>query len=400
MTLTLEHYRSVAPRGTLDLLERLSEPLKGKRVLHVNSTRSGGGVAEILHRLVPLMQELGLEARWETIEGNPFFYETTKKFHNGLQGNEQVISPKMLEGFLEVNRWNREKIDLSADVLFIHDPQPIALVEGRTPESRWIWRCHIDASRPQRQVWSFLRQFVLRYDAGIVSLPKFAQRLPIPQFVVFPSIDPLSDKNRDLSHDEVIKILERLKIPMDRPILLQVSRFDRFKDPVGVIEAYKLIRRRNRCILVLAGGEATDDPEGAKVLEEVRSAAGGDPDIYILLLPPTAHLEINALQRAATLVFQKSIKEGFGLTVAEAMWKKKPVIGGFTGGITAQVIYGTTGYTVNSIEGAALRASFLLNNQDVMKKMGEDAHEYVRHRFLITRHIRDYLAISQHLLPR
>lgn len=397
MTSALDEYRDVAPKGTVDFLRRLGELARGRTMLHVNSTRYGGGVAEILHRLLPLLDELGVRTRWEVIAGTDLFYRTTKSFHNALQGTKQRFSPDMFAEYLACNRDNARKLDLEADVAMIHDPQPAALIDARPAGGTWIWRCHIDLSTPQRAVWHFLRPYVVRYDAAVFSLPKFAQRLPIPQFLIYPSIDPLSDKNRELTKAEIDGILDRLAIPRDKPILLQVSRFDRFKDPVGVVEAYRLVKKSHDCRLILAGGTATDDPEGAEVLAEVREAAGTDPDVHLLLLPPTANLEINALQRAATLVLQKSTREGFGLTVAEAMWKGKPVIGGETGGITVQVIPGQTGYTVNSPEGAAFYIKRLLNDPQQIRAMGQQAKEYARHRFLITRHLQDYLGIIVHL---
>jgi len=393
----LEQYRDVAPPGTVEFLRQLARRVEGKRMLHVNSTRYGGGVAEILHRLVPLMEELGVQARWEVMAGTELFYRTTKSFHNALQGTPQSVTPDMLEAYLECNRDNAKRLNLEADVTMIHDPQPAALIEARPPGAKWIWRCHIDISTPQRSIWQFLRSYVVQYDAAICSLPKFAQRLPIPQFLIYPSIDPLSDKNRELAPEEVNRIVEGLGVLQDKPIILQVSRFDRFKDPVGVIEAYRLIRKSHDCRLVLAGGTATDDPEGVEVLADVQKAAGSDPDIHLLLLPPTASLEINALQQAATIVFQKSTREGFGLTVAEALWKGKPVIGGQTGGIMVQVIPGVTGYTVNSPEGAAFYTKRLLNDPELMAVLGRQAKEYARERFLITRHLQDYLGLMIHL---
>ncbi|MBI3998499.1 MAG: glycosyltransferase, partial [Armatimonadetes bacterium] len=220
----------------------------------------------------------------------------------------------------------------------------------------------------------------------------------IPQYLMYPSIDPLADKNRQLSEAEVNGVLQRLQVPRDKPILLQVSRFDRFKDPIGVINAYRIVKKYDDCRLVLAGGSADDDPEGAQVLAEVQEAAGQDPDIDVRVLPPTANYEINALQRAATIIIQKSTKEGFGLTVAEGMWKGKPVIGGFAGGITVQIIYGVTGYTVNSVEGCAFRIRYLLNNPDVARQMGSNAQEYVRQNFLITRDLAEHLALMASLL--
>ena len=393
----LADYRDVAPTGTVDFLRRLGELAEGRTMLHVNSTRYGGGVAEILHRLLPLLDELGVKTRWEVLAGNDLFYRTTKSFHNSLQGTKQRLTKEMFDAYVECNRENAERLNLDAEVALIHDPQPAPLIDHRPSGSKWIWRCHIDLSTPQRSVWQFLRPYIIRYDAAVFSLPKFAQRLPIPQFLIYPSIDPLSDKNRELPEEEVAATLDRLEIPRDKPLLLQVSRFDRFKDPVGVVEAYRIVKKSHDCRLVLAGGSADDDPEGAEVLAEVREVVGVDPDVHLLLLPPTANVEINALQRAATIVLQKSIREGFGLTVTEAMWKGKPVIGGETGGITSQVIHGKTGFTVNSPEGAAFYIKHLFNDLELMAAIGRQAKEYARHRFLITRQLQDYLGVMIHL---
>jgi trehalose synthase len=397
MAIDLEQYRGVTLPGTVDLLYRLSDVARGKSFLHVNSTRQGGGVAEILHRLLPLLQELGIKTRWEVMEGDEEFFSVTKRMHNCIQGAEQAIPESLLKAYSACNRRNLARMDLRADLVCIHDPQPAALVEGRQGRDRWVWRCHIDCSHPQRHIWNFLRQFVIRYDATIFSLPRFAHSLPVPQFLVYPTIDPLSDKNRPLSKREVNKRLKSLGIPQDKPIVLQVSRFDRFKDPVGVILAFQKVRRHTDCRLVLAGGGAEDDPEGAQVLEEVKKAAGEDPDIHILVLHPSSHLDINALQRAATLVLQKSTREGFGLTVTEALWKGKPVIGGATGGIMVQVIPGVTGYLVNSVDGAAFYIRKLLNDPSLCRTLGENAREYVRSNFLITRVLGDYLVLMASL---
>jgi len=400
----LDDYRAVVPTATLDLLRRLAERIRGRSLVHVNSTRVGGGVAEMLHRYVPLFTELGITTRWEVISGAEEFFRVTKSFHNALQGQEQAFTNAMFQSYLETNKENAGRLDLDADVVLVHDPQPAALIAHARPASdgkrrgRWVWRCHIDVSRPQRRAWTFLRQFVTQYDGAIFSLPKFAQRLPVPQYLIYPSIDPLSEKNRDLTPDEVAAVLQRLSVPQDKPILLQVSRFDRFKDPLGVINAYRLVKKHDDCRLVLAGGSADDDPEGAQVLAEVMDAGSHDPDIHVLVLPPTAHHEINALQRAAAVIVQKSTREGFGLTVAEGMWKGKPVIGGFAGGITVQIIWGVTGYTVNSVEGCAFRIRYLLHNPDVATQMGRNAREYVREQFLITRDLAEHLALMVTLL--
>ena len=390
---SLDNYQRVTPKGTIQFLRCLAERVRGRRFLHVNSTRYGGGVAEILHRLVPFMTELGVDARWEVITGDPAFFSVTKALHNALQGRDELITKAMLNDFVDTNRDNARKLSLEGDLVLIHDPQPAPLINHRPTEGKWVWRCHIDLSHPQRKAWRYLRKYVAKYDGAVFSLPKFSQRIPIPQFLVYPSIDPLSDKNRELSTEEIDGILMRLDIPRDKPILLQVSRFDHFKDPIGVIKVYRLVKKHCDCRLILAGGKAQDDPEGEEVLADVREEAGHDPDIHILELPADAHLEINALQRAAMVILQKSLREGFGLTVAEAMWKGKPVVGGAAGGITVQVIDDVTGYTVNSIEGAAFRIRYLLNNPTLMARMGEAGREYVRRDFLITRHLTDYLTI-------
>jgi len=397
-TTILELYREVAPKGAVDLVYKLAKRLKGRSILHVNSTRLGGGVAEILHRFIPMFKELGIRADWGVIEGSPLFYKTTKSFHNALQGRREIIVSEMYDEYKKVNKKNARDISFDAEIVVIHDPQPAGLIVKKQKKSQWLWRCHIDISRPDRKVWYFLKDYVSRYDGAIVSLAGFAQKLAIPQYLIYPSIDPLSDKNRELSKEEINAVLERYTIPADKPIILQVSRFDRFKDPLGVIEAYKLVKKYNDCCLVLAGGGATDDPEGEQVLRDVKEASSHDKDIFVIDLPPDSNIEINALQRTATVILQKSTKEGFGLTVAEAMWKGKPVIGGAVGGITVQIIYGETGFTVNSIEGCAYRIRYLLNNPAALAQMGERAKEYTRRNFLIIRHLCDYFALMIALL--
>lgn len=394
----LEAYAAAAGKDVMDHLRQLARPLTGLRVVHVNSTRVGGGVAEILHKMVPLMRALGLDAAWEIIEGDNAFYQCTKGFHNGIQGNRVDLPESYLKAYEETNRQASETLRdtlYHADIVIIHDPQPAALIP-HFPERRgkWVWRCHIDASRPFRPVWKYLREFVYRYDASIFSLAAFAHRLPHPVYLIAPSIDPLHEKNIELDQGEIEAACSQFQVDPKRPIILQVSRFDRFKDPLGVIQSYKTAKHFLPSLqLILAGGGASDDPEGEIVLQEVRIASGDDPDIKVLLLPSDAHRTINALQRCADLVLQKSLREGFGLTVAEAMWKKKPVIGGDTGGIRIQVINHHTGFTVNSPEGAALRIRYLLQNRDILNQMGEKARAFVRENFLITRHLREYLTL-------
>jgi trehalose synthase len=366
--------------------------LHKRSFLHINSTREGGGVAEILQRMVPILEELGINVRWEVIEGDSRFFDITKKMHNALQGETEKITEDMWQYHFEVNRMNAQKINLDADAVLIHDPQPVPLIEFKKT-GLWVWRCHIDLSNPQKKIIDYLCRYCEKYDAAIFSVAKFAKAMAIDEFIVSPSIDPISEKNRVLTDEETSETLNRFQIPTDRPIILQVSRFDRFKDPIGAIKAYRIVRKYNDCILILAGSPATDDPEGEIVLNEVREYAANDPDIYILLLPPFSDKDINALQRTATVILQKSLKEGFGLTVSEGMWKGKPVIGGAVGGIPLQIIHGITGFLVYSVEGTAFRIRQLLNNPEMSKKMGETGREYIRKNFLITRQIRDYLSI-------
>jgi trehalose synthase len=388
----LNQYIGISPKSDILLLQLLGEKLHEKTFLHVNSTKEGGGVAEILHRMMPMLEEIGIQARWEIIQGDAKFFDITKKIHNALQGNIELITNDMWRYHYKINRRNAEKINLEADAVFIHDPQPVPFIEFKKT-GIWIWRCHIDLSNPQKEVCDYLSKYCEKYDAAIFSVAKFARALRIDEFITSPSIDPLSEKNRELTTDEINATLNKFRIPADRPIILQVSRFDRFKDPIGVIKAFHLVKKYNDCILILAGSPATDDPEGEIVLNEVKEYAANDPDVHVLLLPPFSDKDINALQRTATVVVQKSLKEGFGLTVSEAMWKGKPVIGGAVGGIPLQIIHSITGFLVHSIEGTAFRIRQLLNNQEMSKKMGETGKEYVRRNFLITRQIRDYLSI-------
>lgn len=388
----IDQYQGIAPKGNLIILQKLGEFFQGRSFLHVNSTKEGGGVAEILQRMIPLLKDIGINARWDVIEGDTRFFDITKKVHNAIQGNAEEITDTMWEYHYEVNERNAEKLDLEADAVLIHDPQPAPLIMFRK-NGTWIWRCHIDVSNPYKDVCDHLMKYCKGYDSAIFSMPSFTRSMPIDEFIIPPSIDPLSEKNRELTYEEIHETLDKFNLTTERPIILQVSRFDRFKDPIGVIRAYRIVKKYNDCILVLAGSPATDDPEGEAVLNEVKEFAANDPDIHILLLPPFSDKDINALQRAATVVLQKSLKEGFGLTVAEAMWKGKPVIGGAVGGIPLQIVHNFTGFLVRTSEGAAFRIRQFLNNPEMIRRMGEHGHEYIRNNFLLTRQARDYLSV-------
>jgi trehalose synthase len=397
-SIRLMDYESIVGKHTVEELYLLAEGLKGRRVTMVNSTAVGGGVAEILNRLVPLLNDLDIATQWEVIKGGEDFFDVTKKIHNALHGEKISFTQRMKEIFLDVSRENLRNTTLDQDVVVIHDPQPLIYIEAKDRTSaKWVWRCHIDISNPNAEVWEFLKGYVEKYDVALFSSPRFSKKLPIPQFLFFPSIDPLSDKNRELEPEFIDQVLERFHIPKNKPILTQISRFDRLKDPIGVIQAYRMVKRHIDCRLVLAGGGASDDPEGEIVLNEVKTEANGDPDIHIILLPPTSALEINALQRASTVIVQKSIREGFGLTVSEALWKKKPVIGSAVGGIPAQIIPNLTGSLVHSIEGTAYQIRYLLSHPDIAQKLGEYGHEYVKEEFLITRNLRRYLLLFHFL---
>ncbi len=403
MTSLLEVYADTAGEDVVNQLRQLAGLLENRRVVHVNSTRQGGGVAEILAKLVPLMKELSIHTSWEVISGDETFFQCTKSFHNGLQGNKTEIPEVLLEAYEQTNqRTARQLAPIleDADVVFIHDPQPAPLLSySPHGKAKWIWRCHIDLSHPYRTVWKYLRKFVAEYDASIFSLSDFAQELPHPQYLIPPSIDPLSEKNINLEDAEIQGVYHMFGLDPERPLAVQVSRFDRFKDPIGVVQAFRLARKYVPDLqLVLAGGGASDDPEGELVRKEVEAFSDGVPDVHILELPADAHRTINALQRAADIVLQKSIREGFGLTVTEAMWKGKPVIGGNTGGIRLQVINNHTGFLVNSPEGAALRIRYLLERPDKLREMGEKAAGFVKQNFLLTRQLREYLTVMVALI--
>ena len=387
----IEDYISIVGESIIDDLKLIAKQLAGKKVMHINSTSVGGGVAEILSRMVPLLQELGVNTDWGLIKGGEQFFEVTKKFHNALHGRPEEISQRDFDIFMETSRKNISEVNTDSDIIFIHDPQPIALVKKKA-DNKWIWRCHIDISRPNYTVWNFLKGFVVDYDAAVFSAPSFSQKLPIRQFLISPSIDPLSDKNKDLPQEVVDSVFRKYSISRDKPILTQISRFDRLKDPLGVIESYKQVKRYIDCQLILAGGTATDDPEGAKVLDEVNDKARGDPDIHILLLAQN-DIEVNALQRGSDILIQKSIREGFGLTVAEGLWKAKPVVASNVGGIPLQIKHKYSGLLSHSVEGTAFAIKQLLNSPDYARRLGENGREHIRNNFLITRHIRNYMLL-------
>ncbi len=389
----INDYSPIVGKPNIDELFFMARYLEGKRIQNINSTAVGGGVAEILSRMVPLLKQLGVQTRWDVMKGNEKFFETTKKFHNGLHGIAVDISDEEYEWFLEVNRQNAAELTFD-DIIFVHDPQPVALIEQRKYIGRnWLWRCHIDFSKPDKKIWKFLERYIAKYDSAIFSAPAFARKLSIPQILISPSIDPLSDKNKDIPEAVIDQIFSKFNIDREKPIITQISRFDYLKDPLGVIKAYKLVKKHLDIQLILAGGGAIDDPEGPIIMQQVQEEASKDKDIIVLFLPPSSDIEINALQRGSTVVLQKSLKEGFGLTVSEALWKAKPTIASAVGGIPLQIAHKYSGILTHSIEGTAHWIKQLINEPEFAKRLGENGKEHIKNNYLITRHIKDYLLL-------
>ena len=389
----IEDYAPIVGPATIDELFLLAQRLQGNEIQNINSTPVGGGVAEILTRMIPLLTGLGVRARWDVIKGDEKFFSITKKLHNGLHGVPVKVSQEEYDTFIEVNRLNIGMLNF-ADIVFVHDPQPVALIEERKKIGRrWIWLCHIDFSKPNEKIWKFLQQFIEQYDTAVFSAPAFARKLAIPQVLISPSIDPLSDKNKDLPDDFIDGVFSRYGIDRSRPVITQISRFDYLKDPLGVIKAYKIAKRHVDAQLVLAGGGATDDPAGPMIMQQVQEEAAKDNDIFVLFLPPSSDIEINALQRGSTVILQKSLKEGFGLTVSEALWKAKPTIASAVGGIPLQIAHKYSGILTHSIEGTAYWIKQLVNEPEYARKLGVNGKAHIKNNFLITRHIKDYLLL-------
>ncbi len=400
---SIEAYRPIIGDARVEEIQRLAEPLKGARVLHVNATAFGGGVAEILATLVPLMTDLGMRADWQVIRGAEEFYNVTKAMHNSLQGMLLEWTPQMREIWVRYNQMNADAFDQDYDFVVIHDPQPAAmlnLIEHRTgqrPHGRWVWRCHIDLTDAQPEVWDLLHPYLESFDAAIFTMPEYVREgLTHPDvYTVPPAIDPLSPKNVELSRQTVEEILTRYGVDPQRPMILQVSRFDPWKDPLGVIDVYRALKSDFPAMqLVLVASMAHDDPEGWAWYERTVRRAGEDYDIHILSnLNGVGNVEVNAFQAHADVVIQKSVREGFGLVVSEGLWKGRPVVAGNVGGIPLQILYGRTGYLVNTTAECINRVHYLMKHPGAADRMGAVGREHVRENFLITRYLRDYLAI-------
>ena len=386
----IEDYQPLIGAEAVERIRDKAEALRGTHLVHVNSTFYGGGVAEILSSLTLLMNSVGLKAGWRVIQGRPDFFSITKKMHNALQGSTINLTDLKTEIYEEVIYENAIRLHLDHDLVVVHDPQPLPLIRHLSRSGPAVWRCHLDMTDPNIELWAYLRGFVEQYDAAIFSLPEYRQDLALPQRFFFPAIDPFSTTNRDLAGAAGVERLEKYGIPTDLPLVTQVSRFDRWKDPQGVIDAYRQVTEEVPCTLVLVGNVATDDPEGQEVFESICGCAGK----RIIVLSCQDSALVNALQRHSAVILQKSLREGFGLTVTEAMWKGTPVIGGNVGGIRHQIADGESGFLVDSVDETAQRLVQLLSDAELRRQMGGQAWERVRQRFLMSRLLEDYLDLA------
>lgn len=396
-------YIDIVGAETISKIYKKANKLYGKRIANVNATFLGGGVAEILGRMVPLMNEIGLDAEWRTIHGSPAFFDITKSFHNAIQSGTITLTEQIKNIYLDINQEYANFSHLNNyDCLIVHDPQPLPLIKFYRKQQPWIWRCHIDITEPHKELWEFLKPFIIRYDMIIISSEKYRKDdIPVPQKVIPPAIDPLSLKNRDLSQNEIMKYVQNSNIPTDKPIVTQVSRMDSWKDPEGVLEVFKLVKEKVDCRLLYCYNLATDDPEGMQIYERVHEKAKKFVDNNdVLFVVGNNELLVNAIQRFSAVILQKSIKEGFGLVVAEALWKEKPVVAGNVGGIPSQITDGKTGFLVDPHDYAkcANRVVRLLKDPKLSQEMGRAAKESVREKFLTTRLISDYLDLIAEIL--
>lgn len=396
----LENYTDIIGDDNIYRIHKKASTLYGMKVENINSTFYGGGVAEMLNSLVPLMNDVGLEAGWRILRGTPDFFNITKSFHNGLQGEKIELTEITKDLYLNTNENFSVYSHVNHDCMVIHDPQPLPLINYYRRKQPWIWRCHIDLSNPDAGLWDFLKKFVIKYDKVIVSNDIY-KKLPIDYKIMYPAIDPLSQKNQDVSKDLQDKILQEFDIPTDKPLLTQISRFDKWKDPEGVLKVFKLVKAELDCRLILCGSMATDDPEGITIYETIKEKA---KDLIqnrdVILITAENNLLVNVLQRKSDVIIQKSLKEGFGLTVSEAIWKETPVVASNVGGIPLQIKNGETGFLreANDIEGFAKCIINILKEPDTAKEIAIKGKEFIRKNFLITRLLSDYLDLFNELL--
>jgi trehalose synthase len=394
--LRIEQYEDLIGAAAVERIMLKAKRLHDLRVVNISSTFYGGGVAEILSSLTLAQRAIGIRADWRLIQGSPDFFSVTKKLHNALQGGDIDLTDLKRHHYEQIVFHNALRMEVDADLVVVHDPQPLPLVTHYRHTCPWVWRCHIDLSQPNPDAWGYVKTFVEQYDSVIMSLPEYGQKLEVPQVFFMPAIDPFSVKNRELDEAEISDRLEHYGIPDDLPIVAQVSRFDRWKDPQGVIEAFRLARKEVDATLVLLGNVATDDPEGQQVFESLLDCK----EERILILTAEDSALVNALQRRAAVVLQKSLREGFGLTVTEAMWKGAAVIGGDCGGIRRQIEDGVNGFRVASVEQAAQRMVQLLKDEALRRRLGEAARESVRANFLMSRLVEQYLDLFAAFEPR
>ncbi len=395
MKRNIEDYRIIVGDENIADILRIAKKLYTKRIILINSTYQGGGVAEMVSSLVPLLNDVGMIADWRILFGNPDFFTVTKKFHNALQGGKINLTKMKKKLYIETNENFLVFSHIDHDCVIIHDPQPLPLIRYYRKRQPWIWRCHVDLSNPNKELWEYLKGFILRYDMVIVSNEKYKKSdLPVEQRVIYPAIDPLCAKNKEISTETIKKTLKKFKITTDKPIITQISRFDKWKDPEGVIDVFKIVKEKIDARLILCGSMAADDPEGTRVYESVKRKANsliknGD----VILLTRESNILINVLQRISDVIIQKSLREGFGLVVTEALWKEKPIVASNVGGIPLQIKDGENGFLLEPEDtmGFAEKIIELLKKPALSREMGQKGKEIVRNKFLITRLLKDYL---------
>ncbi len=400
--LSLNKYRDIVGDEFIDKLYDEASHLSEKTLVHINSTFQGGGVAEILNSLIILLNDAGIKTDWRVLHGDFDFFTVTKKFHNALQGEKINFSNKKKELYYINNVNNAIFTHINHDMVIVHDPQPLPIITCYSKKQPWVWRCHIDISQPNRSVWNYLKTFILNYDAMIISMEQFRRKDlskdTIPQYIIQPSIDPLNIKNKPISSATISKYLEKHGISQEKPIISQVSRFDKWKDPLGVIKIFDSVSKKVDCQLVLVGSMATDDPEGQDMVEELEREISNKKDIHLLINAPD--IVINAIQQGSSVVIQKSLKEGFALTVSEALLKSTPVVASRIGGIPSQVIDGKNGFLLEPTDynGFAEKIQWLLTHPKEARKMGQYGAQHIKQNFLITRHVMDYIKLVKNYL--
>ena len=398
---SLDKYRNIVGDETIEKIFDEASSLSEKTVVHINSTYQGGGVAEILNSLIILMNDVGIKTDWRILHGDLDFFTITKKFHNALQSEKINLSNKKKEIYYINNVNNAIFTHINHDFVIVHDPQPLPIITCYKKKQPWVWRCHIDISDPMKGLWDYLKMFILKYDAMIVSMDKFREReIPeriMPQYIIRPSVDPLTIKNKKVSDSTISRYLLKSGLEQDKPIICQVSRFDKWKDPEGMVKIFRLIKEKVDCQLVLVGSMATDDPEGQDIFENLEKTIINEKDVHLII--NASDIAINALQRASSVVIQKSLKEGFAITVSEALWKETPVVASNVGGIPSQVIDGKNGYLLDprDYRGFAEKITWLIKNPDIAKEMGQYGKEHVKNNFLITRHLLDYIQLLKRM---